>query len=169
MKTFISANKLFLLYALPIIFIITISSIGCDGLFKYPVEYSDDSDTAGDDTGGYVNEPDYPDPPDDGTGNDNAPRDSVGDHIIWIGYWKIALVHDNELQNNNSLSKTAAGDVKYYELEESYSSDFSTSNKMYKLHKDNYMPSAASTLKKYYRVRAVSANSKSEWSNAVGY
>jgi hypothetical protein len=180
METFISGNKLLKLFFLPAIFLITICLTGCNGQYVYSDENYDDPvyDTGDDD------EPDYPEPPDYGGYEDpdssvtldsvvnhkpdnEAPRDSAGYHIIWIGYWKIALEPCSIVGNNNSLKKADASEVKYYEVEESYTSDFSGSNKMYKLHRDYFKPNIKSQLKRYDRVRAVCANSKSAWSNVI--
>ena len=176
-------NNWFRLYLLPLMFLVFITFAGCDSLF----EYSDNNDTDSTyDTGGYDDEPDYPDTPDDGSYTDSgdtasidtlvyhvpdnsAPRDSVGFHIIWIGYWKIALTQSAISDKNNSLNKTTANELKYYEIEESFSPDFSKSNKYYKLHSDYFRPYAASPLVKYERVRAVYTNSKTAWSNVVKY
>jgi hypothetical protein len=162
-------------------FLVFITFAGCDSLFEYPDDNETDSTY---DTGGNDDEPDYPDPTDyisytnpgdtastdalvDHVPDNSGPRDSIGFHIIWIGYWKIALTQSGISDENNSMSKTAANELKYYEIEESFSPDFSKSNKYYKLHKDYFRPYTTSPLVKYDRVRAVYTNSKSEWSNVV--
>jgi hypothetical protein len=165
MQSFTSGNRHLTIYILPVIFLFTISFTGCNCHSSLSVDYYAESDgDSGDYDTGYDDEPDYPDPPDDG-GYDQPDNGDYG--IILIGYWNITLMPCNNAEIKTSLRKSAPSELKYYEIEESNMPDFSASNKMYKLHKNNFKPIKTNSLKKYDRIRAVYTNSKSEWSNIV--
>jgi hypothetical protein len=59
--------------------------------------------------------------------------------------------------------------VKYYELEESFTPDFSNMNLTQNLYTYHFKPSRLSGRAKYCRVRAVYTDSTSQWSKVVPY
>lgn len=143
MNTFISVCKyikiLSILVPLFIIFLFT----GCDG-FDIPA-------------GAIMVPPEDPD----------SQPDSVRCYLLLTGYDKVFLEQGKSEGNTNSISNSAFNNVKYYEVQESYTIDFSDSINTFILNENYFRPASTSIRKKYYRARAIFHDSISEWINVV--
>jgi ABC-type metal ion transport system substrate-binding protein len=97
----------------------------------------------------------------------NSQPDSIRYYLLLTGYDKVFLEQGKSEGNTNSIPNSGFNSVKYYEVQESCTIDFSDSINTFVLNENYFKPASTSIQKKYYRARAIFDDSISEWSNVV--